>query len=60
MSKNMHTLFTAVMHVAEGLMFNAESRKFSYLPCRHMNTDSVQDGMAIFPLKTLITNKALR
>jgi hypothetical protein len=35
------------------------SRKFPYLPCRHMNTNIVHDGMAIcFALKTLIGNRA--
>jgi hypothetical protein len=38
------------MHLAEGLCLDALLTlkvKFSYLPCRHRNTNSVDDGMVI-------------
>jgi hypothetical protein len=41
----------ALANLAEGLSqrtAHAESREFSYLPCRHTNTNSVHDGMAIY------------
>jgi hypothetical protein len=38
-----------------------KSIKFSYLSCRHMNTNCVRDGMAFyFGLETLMKNKASR
>jgi hypothetical protein len=49
----LRTIFQCIAH--------AEGKKFSYLPCRHTNTHTVQDGMTVyFSLKTLIRNKASR
>jgi hypothetical protein len=51
MSKTLHMSFVAMAHLAEGpCLFSAdtEGRNFSYLPCRHTNTNSVLNGMAIY------------
>jgi hypothetical protein len=41
----------AMTRLTEGLSqctAHAENRKFSYLPCRHMNTNSVHGGKEIY------------
>lgn len=59
---NLHMPFVAVEPLPEEVTtLNALlvlKGKISNLPCKHIYTKSVHDGLAIFPLKILTINKS--